>query len=474
MEMVNPFPFSFLFSSGHPTGLASFGEGLRNVLESKTSGSKRGRGRPAKIPLVNLLCAQTLRMMKRSGSVAECHEAATGRKLAGSCISRRIRRVDYETLQQINDVVLQPKATPERHPEAYWKGWKPVGIDGTTFSLQNCGKILEDFPKHSNKSKKKNAQSETSRGGQYGFSKINACALVELGTHAPLAAEIGLNREGELTLAYRLIGKILPGMLLLADSLYGCGAFLQPLHHHCRRVGAAFVIRVLPAQTTTTLRELGDGSRLVEVGIRSRKRPEDIVEVIVVREVTYTVASTDENGNPTQSTCRLWTNLLDPKHYPALELATLITHRWEHEIYYGEAKSMLRHEYLESQLPETAAVEIMALLWASSLLAEARAEVALTGSEPTETVRVSFSKTRQSVEKLLWLICAGRGILTDTQTEEIIAKEFNELRERTLKPRRSRRCPRKVRRKQTHWPKLIKRSESKSRPTITLAEQAKE
>lgn len=157
-----------------------------------------------------------------------------------------------------------------------------------------------------------------------------------------------------------------------------------------------------------------------------------------------------------------------------MELATLITHRWEHEIYYGEAKSMLRHEYLESQLPETAAVEIMALLWASSLLAEARAEVALTGSEPAATVRVSFSKTRQSVEKLLWLVCAGRGILTDTQTEEIIAKEFNELRERTLKPRRSRRCPRKVRRKQTHWPKLIKRSESKSRPTITLGEQAKE
>lgn len=263
-------------------------------------------------------------------------------------------------------------------------------------------------------------------------------------------------------------------MLLLADSLYGCGAFLQPLYHHCQQVGAAFVIRKLPNQTTTTLCKLDDGSRLVEVRIRSRTRPEEIVEVIVVREVTYTVTSSDESGKLIQSTCTLWTNLLDPELYPALELATLITHRWEHEIYYREAKSMLRHEYLESQLPETAAVEIMALLWASSLLAEARAETARAGTVSTEIVRISFSKTPQCVEKLLWLLSVGRGILSDQQIEKIIANEFKELRERTLRPRRARRCPRKVRRKQTHWPKLSKRSESKSSPTVTLGEHAKE
>lgn len=199
--MAKSFPFSSLFSSKHLCGLRSFGEGLRKVLDSRTSNSKNGRGCPAQVPLANLLCAQVLRMMKRFGSVAECHEDATGQKLAASCISRRLRRVDYETLQQINDGVPQPKATPERHPEAYWKGMKLLGIDGPTFSLNNCEKILKSSPKHSNKSRKTNEPPETARRGQYGFSQINACALVELGTHAPLAAEIGLKREGELTLA---------------------------------------------------------------------------------------------------------------------------------------------------------------------------------------------------------------------------------------------------------------------------------
>lgn len=472
MEMVNTFPFSALSSSNRSVGLSSYARDVEAVLEDQSG--KRSRGRPAATSLTSLLCAQTARMIQPTGDVATCLEVTAGSKLAGSGISRRLRRVDYKTLQRINDVVLQPKADPQRHPGAFWKTWRLVGIDGTTFTLQNTEEILKEFPKQSNVSKKNSADWPSSRGGEYGFPKINACALVELGTHAPLAAEIGLKKEGELTLAYRLVEKICAGMLLLADSLYGCGAFLQPLFHHCQRVGAAFVIRVLPSQTTTTVRELGDGSRLVHVEIRSRKRAADIVETLLVRELTYTIVSTDENGNRVTNICRLWTNLLDPALYPAQELAELLTQRWEHEIFYGEAKGMLRHEYLESQLPETAAVEIMALLWASSLLAEVRADSTHAGSEPTDVVSISFSKTHETVNHLLWLLREGRDILSETQAKEIITKAFIRLREQALKPRRARRCPRKVRRKQTHWPKLTKRSESTSKPIVMLGNHSKE
>ncbi len=367
--------------------------------------------------------------------------------------------------QIINDAVLLPLARERDANQAAWKSWRLVGIDGTQFNLQNTRQINERVPK--SKSGGKNAAH--SKQERVCFARINACALVELDSHAPLAAEIALEGEGEITLAYRLIPRIEKGMLVFADQLYGCGAFLRPLHHHCREFGAAFAIKVLPEQRSRHVKTLADSSRLVEVDVRSRKRAADIVETITVREITYTVESTGEDGQRLQKPYRIWTNLLDADEYPAQELAAQTGRRWEHELYYKELKSLMRHEYLESQLLETAVVEIMSMLWVSALTARLRRECARESScEAVVTARISYSKTHNALEKLLWLLQTGADILTRDQKEAVVERTLARLRQRALPPRRNRTCPRKVRRKQKHWPKLRERTDWPSNVEIKV------
>lgn len=381
--------------------------------------------------------------------------------------------MDYSNVQRINDAILHPIAVEDENPDAFGNGWRLMGIDGTRFALQNTEAIAQRVPNaKAGKSPPQAPCGSQREQAEVCFPQINACALVELGTHAPVAAEIGINREGELTLAYRLIGRLRKGMFLLGDQLYGCGAFLQPLHLHCREVGAAFVLKMLPNQTSRIVEILSDGSAIVEVDIPGRKRPADIVETIRVRQITHTVSTVDEEGRPLEKQYRLWTNLLDVQKYPARDVAEMAGFRWEHEIYYKEAKSLMPHEYLESQLLETAVIEIMSLLWVTALLAQTRNETACRLSEEAGgTIGISFFKTHQAVENLFWLLQAGRDILDPNQMRAMVEKVFDGLKARPLPPPRNRKCPSKIRRQQRHWPKLRKRVEWSADTTISIRPQ---
>ena len=62
--------------------------------------------------------------------------------------------------------------------------------------------------------------------------------------------------------------------------------------------------------------------------------------------------------------------------YPTRELIDLYHKRWEHEIYDRELKQTLKkHKYLDSQLMETARVEVFAMVWASALVARQSMQV---------------------------------------------------------------------------------------------------
>lgn len=403
-----------------------------------------------------------------------------GGKIAGSCCSRRLRQVDNDLLQSINQTILRPLAEPGSSPDSFWKGWRLTGIDGTAFLLQNTAQILSRVPKaqvgkHGSKKpsqpkgrRKEVAEHESDRDGgdKVGFPRVFACALVELGTHAPLGVQLGLQGEGELTLAGQLIDTLQEGMLVLGDKLYGRAAFVHALLGRCQAVKAAFMIKMPSGQTSKLLERLEDGSSLVEVKLRSKKRPATIESTFIVREIRYTISTIDEEGRPVEHECRVWTDLLDPVRYPAPELAGVMSHRWEHEVYYKEVKSLCPHHYLDSQLLETAAVEIMALIWVSALLARARSQVA--AEEERAEISISFSKTHDTLQKLLWLVMIGVGILTPEQIEHLAREAFTNLQQSINPPRRNRCCPRKVRRKQKQWPRLRRRCQSRPQPTILI------
>jgi hypothetical protein len=79
------------------------------------------------------------------------------------------------------------------HPCAIYRGWRLVAIDGSQTSVSNIPQLLRHLSK------------AASRRFQAAFAKVPLCWLVELGTHAPLVAVIGLAQESEWALAHRLL-----------------------------------------------------------------------------------------------------------------------------------------------------------------------------------------------------------------------------------------------------------------------------
>src|SRR5690606_6324616 len=112
------------------------------------------------------------------------------------------------------------------------QGWRLVAIDGTQFSVTNTPQILASLSK------------AASRRLKAAFAKIGAVVLVELGVHNPLAAEIGVNGEGEMTLAKRLLSRLPANSLLIADRCYGVGAFLWEFLAAVQEMSCTYLVRV--------------------------------------------------------------------------------------------------------------------------------------------------------------------------------------------------------------------------------------
>jgi hypothetical protein len=404
----------------------------------------RRRGRKPRIPLTKLLPALTFHVMQDAGTLGEHFFELFGRPLADSSWSDRRTRLPWEIFAELMRRVLRPRATG-RHPDAFWRGWRLLALDGTQFSLTNTRQILSRRPK------------ARSRRGRAAFAKLPATVLVELGLHNPLAAAIGRDGESEWALALQVLPQLPAGALVLADRLYGCAAFAAQALAVCERVGSHLLFRARTLIKPEVIRRLRDGSRLIRVPVRETGRPQRIVAWLEVREVRVRVG---RPGHRTQEV-RLWTSLRDPRSAPALELAQLYARRWEHELYFREVKRQLRKtDLLQSHTVETAAQEVAAVVLASAVLAVERAKAA--GAQ-VPALRVSFPKLLRVVQAMWLTLHLGEGILTERQTQQILRRGYAQMRLQLTPPRRSRSCPRKVRQPVKRWPRLM-RNESVEGP----------
>lgn len=412
---------------------------------------KYTRGPQPTVALADLLIAKIRQKLSTEDSVEEHLEDFTGIALQGSTISRRMRKLRKEDLERIGEVLLKPLADERTCPEGFYHGYRLVGVDGTKFSLQNTEGISARIEKPRARSSLAERLEETAYPQMWG------CTLVELGLHNPLAATVGCNGEGELSLGVSLLGRLGAEDLLLGDRLYGVGWFA---HQVIQSEVGAFLLKVKNTQTSRLVERLPDGSALVEVKVRSRKRPGTIIETVRLREITYRIEAVDENGKATSSVYRLWTNLLDVRVYPAEDLIRLYTTRWGHERFYAEMKLELQtKEYLDAQLVETACVEIFAMVWACALAAHERLRVAQMDKE-TPAKQVSFTKLRSAMATLLSLSMYVDTVITPEQFELIATQIYRRVLRRRVPTRNKRVCPRKVRKKQKNWPKLRSRTEA--------------
>ena len=395
----------------------------------------RRRGCKPRVPLSELLPALIFHVMQGPGTLAEHAARLFDDALVDSSWADRRARLPWEIFADLLRRMLRPRAT-RRQREAFWRGWRLVALDGTQFSLTNTPQIAAVTTK------------ARTRRGRAAFAKLTTAVLLEVGLHNPLAAGIGRHGESEWALAQRLLAQLPARALLLGDRLYGVAAFVAPARAACTRVGSHFLLRAGRATKPRVIRRLPDGSRLIQIALRARPRPNPILEWLEVREIRVRVG---RRGHQTHEV-RLWTSLLDPRTAPARELAQVYTQRWEHELYFREIKRQLRKtDVLQSHTVETGAQEIAALVLASAVLAAERQRAA--GALPA--LRISFPKLLDVVTAVWWWTDLGDGILSAPQLDRITKRGYARMRQCLTPVRRARTCPRAVRQPTQAWPRLL-------------------
>ncbi len=396
------------------------------------------RGRKPRVPLTQVLPTLTFHVMQDAGTLAEHLFQLFRTPLADSSWSDRRLRLPWAIFAELMRRALRPRATPRQHREAFWRGWRLVGLDGTQFSLINTPQITATFEK------------ARTRRGRAAFAKITTAVLLEIGLHNPLAAAVGRKGESEWALAQRLLAQLPKQALLLGDRMYGVGAFAAVAHAACRRVGSQFLLRASRSVKPRVIKRLPDGSRLVGLPVRAPRNPNRIVAWLEVREIRVRVGRNGQRAHE----LRLWTTLLDPRTAPALDLARVYASRWEHELYFRELKRQLRRTaLLQSHTVETGAQEIAAIVLASAVIASERARAA-TGQLPA--LRVSVGQILNVVLGIWLVLGPFDDIFTDQQKARVVRRGRTLMRRSLIAPRRPRTCPRAVRQPVTRWPRLMK------------------
>jgi hypothetical protein len=187
----------------------------------------RRRGRTPRVPLDQILQALTFHVTQGAGTLAEHFFELFQEPLANSSWSDRRIRLPWEVFADLMRRALRPIATRRQQPEAFWRGWRLLAIDGTQYSVTNTPQVAATTTK------------AVSRRGRAAFAKIGVAVLLEVALHNPLAAGIARHGESELALARRLLAQLPKGALLLADRLYGVPAVMA---RHGRRADGSAVI----------------------------------------------------------------------------------------------------------------------------------------------------------------------------------------------------------------------------------------
>src|SRR4030043_1425956 len=384
------------------------------LVTPKSGGTKVGR--PPRIPVSDIVAGLAWHVMQPGGTFANHVSMLTGEHWAGSALSERRQSLGTALWLDTLGAFLQPIADPVIFPKAFYKGLRLVGVDGTTLNVANTPPM------------KATAKKTKSRRGKAAFFRIGCVAAFELGTHGPLAVRIGEAGESEGILAAGIVHVFKEGDLLIADRYYGSGKWAARLMATPGQ--PYFLLRVQERVCATTIRMLGDGSRLVRI-----KNP-DTGEDLVLRQVK---AKVRRHGKKWVKV-RFWTNLLDHEHYPAKELVPLYAMRWEQEIAFREIKESLHGtNLLLSHTLVTAVQEICALFMAQAIIATARSDVADKQNIPI--MQVSFARTLDACRNLCWLLSVAGDILSPVQLSAITAMVYRDLTRQASKPRRKRSCP---------------------------------
>ena len=289
-----------------------------------------------------------------------------------SAIFQARARLGSEPLAALFARVAKPIGT-DTTPGVWLAGRRLVAIDGMCLDVADTSANDEHF-----------GRPGVNKGEQAAFPQARVVALAECGTLAVFAAEIGKYSQSEATLTDRVLDRLQPGMLLLADR----GFFSYALWRKAIATGADLLWRIRTdksAAQPTHVQDLPDGSWLAHLR-GTMPAAERRQEPMLVRVIDYTI----DDGRENLDTYRVFTTLLDPAEVSAVDLAAAYTQRWEVELTFDELKTHQRgpRTVLRSKSPDLVLQEIWGHLCCHYAIRCLMAEAAThSGHDPD---RVSF------------------------------------------------------------------------------------
>ena len=345
-----------------------------------------------------------------------------------SAIFQARARLGVPPLEVLFGRACVPLGTPDT-PGAFYRGWRLIGIDGTTIDVADTPANAGAF-----------GRAGTGRGEGSAFPQLRIVALGECGTHAIIGAAMASYDVGEVSLARQLVGALRPGMLCLADR----GFTGHPLFAAAAASGADLLWRAKGNAVLPVLERHADGSFRSElVAARDRRARE---HVLGVRVIEYAIDDPGRAGAE-DARYRLVTTIADPAAAPADELAALYAQRWEIESAFDELKTHQRGPkvVLRSKTPDGVRQEAYGYLcvhYAIRALMHAAGDDA--GVDPD---RISFTRA---------LHAARRSVRTQRGTSPLhlaggLISAIKEICAELLPRRRLRAAARVVKRKMSNY-----------------------
>ena len=206
-----------------------------------------------------------------------------------SALSYRRQQLGVQPLRQLFEQVCQPRATTQT-PGAFRFGLRLMAIDSTLENVPDTFVNDLTFGRPS------------SQHGAGSWPQVRGVYLQECGTHLIVDAAFGGYCSSEQHLAFAVLGKIKPGMLVLLDRNLPYARLVQII----RTMGAHVLGRLDSRVVPTYVRQLSDGSYLAYLYPQgSSGKP------LLVRIIEYTIDDPDRVGH--QEVHRLVTTLLNPR-----------------------------------------------------------------------------------------------------------------------------------------------------------------
>jgi len=283
-----------------------------------------------------------------------------------AAICKARQRLGSKPLRRLYDHVVGPIARRSTLG-AWFRGLRLVAIDGSSLQLQ-------DTPANRKRYGKAGAANHKSSP----LPLIRIVALCEIGTHVLFAARMAAWKVSEVALARKVLERLEPGMLCVADRLY----YGFELWNQAVNTGAELLWRVPKSIPLPRLQTLSDGSYLSEVRPRSTAPAAERARWKAVRVIKFDIVVGRKRVH-----YRVITTLLDPRKAPALELATLYARRWGIETALAELKTQVKGSgvLLRSQRPDLVQQDFYGLLLAHFGVRSIAEEAARTkGIPPTE------------------------------------------------------------------------------------------